>query len=400
MRLARRKGLITAAVLMAMVGVGLYLLSRADPLVPSQAALGWAFIYGGGVALLQVLDVVPHECGHALVAWLLRFEVLRIVIGVGAPFARTSVGSVSLEFGVPFGGSTLSVTRHARAYRLRYWLVVAAGPAATALQTLVFVWWSPEGKGLQAVRNMLVIGGLFLLVQNLLPYRRKGTNGIEPPSTDGWKLVTIPFLSAGEVRRRVAAFGLTKAMQQAYRQGGGSVVDGLNQMLVDDPGNTRLEEQLALAYVTAEQYDEAVAAYRVVLAKVDQLGHPAISQNNGAYCELLAGGDLEAADRWSAAAFGLVPGTAAVMGTRGSVLVELGQLEEGTRLLRAAHAQAETPRSRASCEAYLAVAAAAVGHVGSAQRTRAQVTHLVPELLLRRLDRAIREAPAAQASPG
>jgi membrane-associated protease RseP (regulator of RpoE activity) len=78
--------------------------------------------------------LVIHEAGHALAARLLGWRVLRVVIGMGRPLARFTVGETRVELRViPAEGFTLPVPRDLRRPRLKSTLVYLAGPLAELL---------------------------------------------------------------------------------------------------------------------------------------------------------------------------------------------------------------------------------------------------------------------------
>ncbi len=64
---------------------------------------------------------------------------------------------------------------------------------------------------------------------------------------------------------------------------------------------------------------------------------------------------FDEADRYSAEAHKNLPCVAPIRRTRGSVLIELGQVEEGLELLRSSLEKTDTPKEKASTMCYIAI---------------------------------------------
>lgn len=79
-----------------------------------------------------------------------------------------------------------------------------------------------------------------------------------------------------------------------------------------------------------------------------------------------------------------------VRGTRGSVLIELGQAEEGLELLRSSLEKTDTSKDKASTMCYIAIGEARRGNQAEAQRYVQTARLLDPQYVF--LERASREA--------
>jgi len=95
-----------------------------------------------------------------------------------------------------------------------------------------------------------------------------------------------------------------------------------------------------------------------------------MAANNLAFTYILIGKRelLEQADYLSAIAFGSCPWEYAIKGTRGSVLVELGKLDEGIALLKDSFQKTDYAKGKASNAAYLAFAESRKGNRSKAEQ--------------------------------
>jgi tetratricopeptide (TPR) repeat protein len=137
------------------------------------------------------------------------------------------------------------------------------------------------------------------------------------------------------------------------------------------PEDTRLLNDYAVTLIDSERFDEAKTICNQIIEKQESnAGVMAIVHNNIAYLNILLGEKalLEEADAASSHAIACCPWIPAIKGTRGMVLVELGRIDEGIRLLKEALDRCERARDKALNAAYLAVAEARKGNRFQAQQ--------------------------------
>lgn len=153
---------------------------------------------------------------------------------------------------------------------------------------------------------------------------------------------------------------------------------------------------LGIARLMQDQAKEA----RELLAGVfaDPALHPSWRNellNNIAWADFLLGDEArkDEADRYSAEAAAAVPGDAALQGTRGSVLVWIGRLEEGISLLSDSFHATEWPRGRSFNACAIAIGEARRGRFDVAEAWIERARAENPEcILLSRAEEAISEA--------
>lgn len=325
-----------------------------------------------GLVVVSYVLIPLHELGHASAAMLLGFRVHRIALGVGPVDWRRRVAGVSVELRrYPCGGHTVFAAATVRWYRLRTWVVVAAGPlvnVATLWVGITVMGSAPADGPVGLLAWQVTIVSVAVLAANLLPRRAPGS---EVGGTDGYRLLTIPFLSRDAVNRMIDPSRLTEALVDAEA---GDIERALAALpSVDEVADADSTTRLAVIglLLRAERWGDAEPLLRQ--APQEELADPrvaALHRNNLAWC-ILQRGDrdrYEEADELSAMAYEACGWEPAIAGTRGSVLRALGRHAEAIPFLeQAARAQLE-PTNRALIEAELARCAAALGDVRAARR--------------------------------
>ena len=368
---------VASAVLLGIVG--LWMEASGQGMVQvgprQQVDYGAILLFSSLLYLCSFVHVVPHELGHALVGKLTGFHVLRITVGVGSPLVERRVGSTSIDIrAFPVGGLTYGTTSARRALRTRLWLFAAGGPAATIAVTVV-AWrlaLAFSGTWAGAVLAAFTFAGVVLALGNLFPYRSGGQ------TTDGWKLLTTPFMSRSELDQMVAQSGAVEVVEHLRRGDHDDALSRARAMVDESPDSVESRTALAVVLLRAERWAEAGDEIRDQLATLDlDDDKRTLHLNNLAWADLMTGDPslLDEADRASAEAFASQPWRHAIRGTRGSVLVERGELTQGIELLRSSELRSHEPRSRASTDAYLAIALARSGNVWDARQRAAAGAH-------------------------
>jgi hypothetical protein len=379
--------------------VGLYLEATGRGRVAT--ATGRYVDYGAQLLFLSLLylssfvHVVPHELGHAGVGRLVRFKVLRIVVGVGSPVLERRAGSTSIEIrALPVGGATYGTTSARRALRTRLWLFAAGGPAATIVVTAMA--WKLElvlGPSTWAgfVLWAFTMAGIVTAVTNLIPMRSRGR------TSDGWKLVTTPFLSREKLDQTVAQSATIEAIEHSRRGDHDVAIAHAHAMVAEHPEAVGPRAALSVLLLQAERWAEAADEIRDQLTSLPlDEDQRASHLNNLAWADLMVGDParLEEADHASAEAFQRKPFAEAIRGTRGSVLIERGVLAEGIQLVASSDLPSLTPRQKAYTHAYLAIGFARSGNVWEARKRCASARAADPTVPL--LSRAVAEVGAAE----
>lgn len=366
--------------------------------------LGWIGLNLSLGYLFLLLQIIPHELGHAFAACLLGWRVFKITIGQGRNICRFRWRKILIEINaIPTIGITWATSKSAVLYRLKRFLFVLAGPltnAAMLLAVLLFLpaWWQlfEPLHGTKLFLWIVSIGScLLLLIGNLYPSRLTAILGSVSTKleTDGLALLTAFFLSPADIRQRQASyFGLEgdhSFLQRDYQAAKQWHEQGLELCPEDIPNRYRL----ALVLLFLKEFHAARTQWLLLLERQDL--PPALRAtlvNNLAWTDMVIGGKelLAEADRLSQEAIRDQPWSPIFQGTRGSVLIELGQADEGLPLVQRAFDANEDPRFKALNACYLALGECQRGNSFEGQHHREVAHKLDPEcILLDKVDQAV-----------
>jgi len=350
----------------------------------------WLLVYLlVGLAVAPVLTAL-HEAGHALAAKAMGLDVFRIMLGYGRPLLSTNRFGPFISLGVfPFGGWVHAASlAGVKAPLARRAVMIAAGPAthvAVGLVCWVLIMGSSAASrtalaGLSGTRFWQIVfgGNALLLLLSLIPARVSGPMFIS--QTDGSKLLGLVF-KRRQVRRLLDGSWVGLKVLDLLRSGD---VDGASGLLADGlrmhPDSAFLQALQTTVKLRQGEYREAREA---ALEKLNAVDKPRGSErivllNDIAFLDALIGDEevYDEADRFSDEAYRAAPSTAAIIGTRGSVLVCIGEVEEGRRLLRKAYRLLTDPADRSEEAAWLAIAEDALGRRGKAERWLAKAEGL------------------------
>jgi tetratricopeptide (TPR) repeat protein len=266
-----------------------------------------------------------------------------------------------------------------------------AGPAVNAVlgvSVLLFVpmehLWS-----LHRVENSLALGhafffsNLFLLVTNLWPHAVAAPIG--RISSDGRLLWETLFLKQ---QRMDEAHGTWFALEGMVCHENGQIAEGLswfekglelypdNFLLLNLKGNILIEQR---------QFQAARDCFLSLLARKDISPVPrALMLNNIAYVDALLGEAnlLAEGDRYSQEALSALGWVPAVRGTRGTVLLELGRIDEALPLLRESMEQAENSSGKAQNACLISIGEARRGNLAESRKYLDEARKLVPDCFL------------------
>ncbi len=352
-------GLVGGRLLLALVFTGVML----EPSNLEEG--GWTVAAALVFAAATVVGYVVREVGHAVAAAVVGLEVIEIRIGVGRNLMRSRIGGLEVWWNaIPIGACTIVGGRVTRYARLRYWLVVAAGPCASvalgvaALIAGFAIDDRPRPDGLQP---LLLFGfaNLLIALAALLPLGNRA----------GALLLRLPF-QRDLGPELAASMYLIRAERARRDRDLDRALAVLDEGVAAVPGRWELLNAVALVHLDRGELDEAERRFRALLDRDDlQPIDRAAAENNLAWIDLVNGGAeaIAEADTLSASALRAFPQSPAICSTRGAVLVELGHVDDGARLLRQALAVNHEPRARSYNAASLAIAEARRGDAAAAR---------------------------------
>jgi hypothetical protein len=329
-------------------------------------SMGWMFINLTCFRLFNVLTIIPHELGHAFVARTLGLRVFRIIIGTGRPWFRTRMFGFDTEFKTLFlGGATVAAHRCVARYRRRQFLFVIGGPAVNlALAGATLLAMQPgEIWGLArlcegfAPLQVFLYANVVVLLANLWPRTIQTALGNLP--SDGKLLFRATFPRAGDAANNHAILFAMEGMACRERNDFHGARRWVEDGLAIYPDNETLRDIHGLNMI--ETGDLTAARDLLLLRLPRQDLAPVIRAlllNNIAYVDALMENEelLDEADRYSTEALASLPWMSAVRGTRGTVLLALGRIDEAIPLLRKSLEQTTEPHGKAQNACFLAMA--------------------------------------------
>lgn len=357
-----------------------------------NAEMAWFLVNLALFQLCMPLAILPHELAHAFVARGVGMKVLRIHLGTGATLFKFKFAGFDCEFKpYPTLGLVLAAHRTIKNLRARHFAFIAAGPAANAVLAIAG-WLALERDGLWNIDALqdgfspglaFFYANLVVLLVNLLP--RDAATTLGPVQTDGKQLFTVFFLSTEKIEayHKAGYVMETSLLHQdgKSREALGRVEEGLALY----PGDENLSSWRGVLELDLGNYADARECF---LGLLQSTSLPATARpillNNIAYADALLDRHdlLEEADSFSEEAMTSMGWVPAIRGTRGTVLVAMGRLEEGLPLLRDSMAKATIPAHKAQNACLIAEAESRLGNASAARDYLAEARKLDAGCLL------------------
>ncbi len=365
-------------------GMGVFL----SFLPPHWAVLGRAYLqmFAGLVLILPM--IVLHELSHALAGRLLGLRVFAIHLGAGSVvYTRRLWGMRWYIKQFPVLGLTIAAGPALPRMRLRIFLLHLAGPALHALLIVALVavlGGLPAAQADGPLGQALWIGvgtNLLLLLTNLYP--RKAAASLQYTGTDGWAMLNSYKISEAELQKRYALYYVLQAVDAVDRGDKTTARQWAEQGLALYPQQVLLINALGYVYSNMREHALSRAAFLQVLncAEKPPESIRLLALNNVAFANLMLGDPalLAQADEFSQTAYKNIPWEPVVGGTRGGVLVALGQVAEGVELLRNAMARNTDPHGKALEACLIATGELKRGNWSEAEKYLAAAQKLDPD---------------------
>ncbi|MEY2409279.1 MAG: hypothetical protein QOF48_1949 [Verrucomicrobiota bacterium] len=320
------------------------------------------------VALFQIVLVfstLAHEVGHALAARLAGFYVSHIEVGLGRKFLEFRLWGFRWLFrAVPVGGMAHAAPRDARWWRLRMTLFILGGPAANVL--LIIGAWifatfrdAPPSGMLHDIApvTVVVLANAPLLIYSLWPHEARSSRG--NLANDGLLIWRTWHLKRDDIAGSLVAVVLYE-VQELRHQGKLDAADAcLDRGLQRFPSHPTLETLRGILLFDRGLAEDSRRIWIRLLGRYSGDEQVRFAMfNNIAYADILIGDPdlLWEADAGSRLALERQPWMAAFKGTRGMVLVELGDLDAGLKLLHEAFHEQDDKKNQALDACYIGIA--------------------------------------------
>lgn len=292
------------------------------------------------IVLFMLPLILMHELAHAGAAKLTGLRVFGIVIGVGKTvWSGKLFGMQWMVNSLPIGGITSVGAKPVPNIRWKLFLVYLAGPASHFILAYIahlLARMLPAGSFGGRFLTALVFANILLALANLFPRKVSITTGVQ--GTDGWHLLRVPFLKEQELTKLHVGYFAAEALLAYTESDFDTARSWVEQALAHDGNSPIARNVLGMLQMALGEYPASRQTF-LQLLETEEAKEPALHYillNNVAYLNALMGDPalLPEADQYSAEALKHLPWVAPVIGTRGTVLVELGQIEEGVAMLK------------------------------------------------------------------
>jgi len=293
-----------------------------------------------------LVSVVLHELGHCFAGKFLGLNPVLVSIGHGDLLREIFAGGITWRFhALPFSGYVYPFPINRSASRSRTILMLAAGPLLNALVAgcclllivdLDSASLHPAGRiELEALVLNLFLVNAFVCLRSLIPLFNTSNDGQEI-----WKLLwsikrVSPSETCTEARKEMEATSL--AWKEALR------VWPLSHLLA----------------IYRHRIHSANTTSKERLGDLDAFACVVLLSGASAY--------LPEADEYSRKLAEAKPNDSSVLATRGSILIELGQLDDGMKILQRIYEHEQRPFNRGLAAAFMALGYARRDDVDSAR---------------------------------
>ena len=355
-------------------------------------AIGIILVIFSIAQLGALISTILHELGHIIAGLMAGFRVFGVEIGKGRIVYEFFFGGLLWRIRtLPFGGCAYGAPRSADLYRIRNLIFVLGGPLVNAILLCVAISLLRFDDQL----NSTPFDGtmpflLFALVNAALLLYSLWPHG-QPPNDAllMWRIFRMKDAKIAENLPWRYIFEAERCRQKKDLQRARAWARvGLRQF----PENNALKMMAASYLYLQKRYAQAARAF-ALLAGRDKLSNRinAYILNNVAYCYILLEKPtlLPKADTCSRLALKQDPRVPAYRGTRGCVLVELGNYEEGLKLLHDAMKQHSENYGQALNACYIGIAEARRGALAESRNYFAVARKLDPECILLNRERVV-----------
>lgn len=347
-------------------GLGLILLGFSD-----DSSAGWTFLNVFLFQIFMLCTILPHELAHITAARLMGMRVFKIIVGIGKTLFTRKIFGILAEFkAFPAGGLAIALPTSKQFFRLKQFGFVLAGPLINFLfVAMVYPFVSDDLWSVSALGDGLAPGlaffyaNLLVLIYNLWPHKVSTSHGMM--SSDGKLLLQTVCIKSDEIETALAvrfAYEAAEAFERKdYKSARSAVDEGLHR----HPDNFHLLSWLGVLLLRSHSFSEARDVFLKILPESEKLpANHALILNNIAYADaLLDRADLlPEAESYSEKAMAVLAWHPSIKGTRGTVLVQLGRVEEGIELLNAALAGHDNVQNKAENACILAMTEAKRGN--------------------------------------
>jgi tetratricopeptide (TPR) repeat protein len=307
--------------------------------IPDVSQLGNVLINLGAFLVAVKAATIIHEAGHLIAAKAVGGTPRRMVLGKGHELYRTKVFNVRVVINSVFhGGHAYASFDQPGFLKLRYGAFTLGGVLLNvifaflmnALFEMTFA--DSMGEVVIAIPYAIFLANA-VMIFNFIPYYTT-IMGMKVP-TDGLALLKLPFSKLGEIEKRIVQNLLWEGHEFLENKDYQSASIVFNQYLDKYPDTKIISINIALILLKTGRTEESLKESLKLLDHLEDKEmkrYTGLIYNHIAWTYLVLNNITEA-DHFSALAIKAIPNENYTRGTRGSVLIEKGSLNEGMTLL-------------------------------------------------------------------
>lgn len=377
-----------------------YYLHKVSRVFPQDRILNYGLYF-----LFVYLLVIPHELGHAIAAWLVRWEVFRINFGIGPCWLRCSIAGIPIQFRlIPDRGSVSTLSLRQRDWRVCRLMTLAAGPLANLAIAILAIelaggWKIFISDLFGSAWSTLALASGLQFVANIIPQTHLMQEG--PVGSDGQQMMHLLFKPLPSEKARRLRYYMAKGFALFASDRAQEALEVFSAAHAEYPDQASIALGLTGALMMAGKVEEGRSLVcQLLKVHTTDSAVNAVLRNNLAWADLLLGSPtlLAEADESSAAAISLMPWDASIQSTRGTVLAILGKPDEAMQLLRKSMKGADRRSSRSSIFCAMAIVMHRQGPRKAAEEFFEKARRLYPKCeLLSRAEEELSGRPIASA---
>jgi len=286
-------------------------------------------------------NVYIHEFGHVLAAIVVRIPIRRVTIGNGREILRKRIGRIIVVITNGFsGGNTFIGPISKKLFKIRCLIIFLGGVVSQLISiVLVMLIFDIQFNELINIKHLsfshaFIYSNLLLIVLNLIP-RKILISGI-PVSNDGLQIIKLPFITSYETQEILSAGKHIETYELYENKQFNEAEIGYKECIELYPIPLLPKLNLSATYIKQLKIEETIALLEPLKETYKDDPYKFLLYNNLAWAYMLKFEEqaLEKADEYSKIAFQLCPQSQYAINTRGCVLIEKGEFEDGIGILR------------------------------------------------------------------
>lgn len=305
------------------------------------AEIGFLFLRLVLLILFLRLGVILHEIGHHICALVVGFTPRKLILGTGHQLLSFKLWGVRIILNSKkFNGTAFVSYGGLNFLKLKSLLFCSGGLLANLAICLLA--YKIGGFNIRSIYSaqgidpatLIILSNSYLILISLIPYSTT-VGGIQQDN-DGLRLLKIPFQKIDKLKAELSFNEVSDALEYIDDKEYNKAAEILENYLSRFDDNKVLHIILGLCYAKQGDYSRAIDLFNSIQSYIDDSKYEksAYIYYNGLAWYNLITDNLEKADFYSLKAYEKNRHSNPVVGTRGSVLVLMGKIQEGIDMLK------------------------------------------------------------------